>query len=451
MTEFETDDPSSKAVYDWLNEDARTRLDADSIERSTYSRTEYHHKSQTYVDYLDYVEEWQWASTSEVTELTQSFIFAMSNRSQKVDCDCKLRSHVLTTSQNPLEGDVIIDVPATMIFGKCWYKSIRRFISNITTELEVKDLLLPDIVDRNITRIAQWKLTDGENAPHLLPFEVFKQVWWTNNVSERKATTKQIIDRLSSVDQIHIVEEKQRETKHKTSSVLKRVLLHFPESDHGLHTLRRAMGANFSNVLGFINKNRRALDTTTRKLTLEMILIKETKCDFCLEEKFQPKLSIPGIYYAPPGAGKTTALDHGKLVALDTDWLGVGLTWMDYGPMLKLGIPIITNQYTIFKSSGFKVIGVVKDKIRCDDRGVPLGKASEIMEYQKHYPQDFLFRKISDKEHVSDWIGWMQTMALIQRRTASYAINQLPFYKNESSEEWSRLFPKLLRNDKKVV
>lgn len=70
--------------------------------------------------------------------------------------------------------------------------------------------------------------------------------------------------------------------------------------------------------------------------------------------------SIFGIYAGLLEVGKSTALAKGLLVGFDTDWVGLGLIWRDYSPILRLQIPIITNQPAIFIGSGVRIVAIAK-------------------------------------------------------------------------------------------
>jgi hypothetical protein len=50
-------------------------------------------------------------------------------------------------------------------------------------------------------------------------------------------------------------------------------------------------------------------------------------------------------------------LNQEPLVGLDTDWIRIGLIWY-YSPLLRMKVPIVTNQPHAFIESGLKIIGV---------------------------------------------------------------------------------------------
>jgi hypothetical protein len=129
------------------------------------------------------------------------------------------------------------------------------------------------------------------------------------------------------------------------------------------------------------------------------------------------------VYYAPPGAEKTTAASKELFIGFDTDWIGTGITWKVLTLLFREEVPIITNQESIFFGSGIKVIGIVKKRIR--DR---LDRKGRIKAEHKSHRKNFILEEMHDRIFMSDCLLNLQIHNVIQRMTISYALNQMPFY-----------------------
>lgn len=173
----------------------------------------------------------------------------------------------------------------------------------------------------------------------------------------------------------------------------RRVIFWFPEGEHGLHALQNAMGPDvFKQILSFTNARRRDRGNPER-LTLEKIDAERRKCEYCHQPPY-PDTSVLGIYYAPPGARKTTAQKEEYLIAYDTDWIGKGITWREVSPLLRWKIPILTNQCEGFVGSGLKVTGVYNHHLRTAPDGTPYVTFEAVESMQKVQRVNFNFTRI---------------------------------------------------------
>lgn len=435
------------SVYTWLNSYVEKISSMTEQERREENRADYIEESQLYPDYLDYVEEWEWHQKEQKHSLLQSFILAQSKTHRKMECTCEEGEHVFTTMKEPEKGDVITDSPALYIYGKCWYKTLSIKVDEVLEQLKQPQIRLPKTIESIMIQVSRWRMVTSEQTPFLLPYEAFEKIWWDKSITGKTSeTAKALLSQLSWVerDQIKIMKSQNESQipKHKWKK-----LLDFPHSDHGLHALKDAISeANFQTVWSFMNKWRTKIQPQSA-IDISELERKISKCKLCQKGKYPAALSNPGVYYAPPGCGKTTAQNKELLVGLDTDWIGVGPTWADYSPIFNMKIPIITNQYTIFEGSGFKVIGVTKKNVRKDSEGRPLTTQRELDQFERKHPQGVIFTQIPSKKFVSDYATHLQLTSHLQKLIKNFAINLLPFYTNEMNEEWLNKYPKLLRKD----
>lgn len=149
---------------------------------------------------------------------------------------------------------------------------------------------------------------------------------------------------------------------------------------HGLHALLRSREDAFK-ILDIVNSIR-GLARNSDPVTPCMLINSIASCYQCQQFSGIPTGTSPtGIYYAPPGNGKSTAQRKELFIGIDTDWL---IKESDFPtimlPFLKIGIPIVTNQYHLCLNSGEKFIGIFNpSKLRCDPNGNPFTPLAEIV------------------------------------------------------------------------
>jgi len=429
----------------WLSQYTEKLSQMDEYERGIEDRLDYREESQAYPDYLDYVEEWEWFADEQLSELKSKLILAYSKRHQKLKCECN-NYHILTTCDKPDAGDTITDDPSRVIYNTCWYKTIAQELNSIKLALKGQSLLLPDPMHNMLHNILKWKMVDNNQTPILLPFETFKAIWWSSK--DQAALGKELLRDMKYHEVMQIVHMREDQTPE-IKDEGKKVLLNFPDSDHGFHQLIYALKDQGKTIFNWMNKQRSKLGLPTDQINYERYKRKTLKCKSCRRGHF-PGISVPGVYYAPPGGGKTTALNNGVLVGFDTDWIGVGLSWRDYTYLLRKGIPIITNQPEIFIGSGVKIIGILKKHIR-EVNGKPLDTYQHLRQWASQHSRNVLFIDVKDDEFLTHYATKLQSLQLMQSIIANHAINQKPFYNNETSIEWLKAFPKLLRNRERQV
>lgn len=436
-------------VYDWLNDYTVKLNDMTPDQKAEELRENYHESDQAYCDYLDYVEEWQWHAREQKQTLIQAFLYNMAVQHQRYKCKCG-NTHTFTTAKEEALGDTVIDSPQATIYATCWYKQIAKDAEEVLAMCAADKQLtrLPTVIEQVMIHVVHWRMVDASLTPILLPFEAFKKVWWQN--SSRSAQThiaRELLSQLTTIER-NAIRQKSEQNVVRIPTPQWKKLLDFPHSDHGLHNLRHALSdAHFQEVWSFINRWRSKVGKHSDTIALTALKSKMETCDYCKrrDKSFQLKPSVLGIYYAPPGLGKTTTMDKDLLIAFDTDWIGIGPTWIDYSPLLNLGIPIVTNQYTAFIGCGLKIIGVIGPQIRKDTHGNPFTTMGKLKKYQIEHPKEVYFIQVTRYKYLAHYIARIQMLHSLQALISNYAINLLPFYNDEQSLEWIRKYPKLLR------
>lgn len=404
------------------------------------------HPSQTYADYLDYVDEWKWYHQQQVQELTRATIYTYSRRNQRLKCGNHY--HTLSLSKEESDPDTIFTDEERAPHTRCWYKTIRTQVEEILSQLTTAKVRLADPLEIALTRIATWRLVDSGTTPTLLPLDVFTAIWWQADAhGGEKRVAQQLLERLQEHDREFI--SRLRHIQSTEAQPPKEgVLLWYPESDHGVHALRKAMAENdFRELLRFVNKARKRRGET-RHITYQDIIRKEAKCKHCSARKTPRKLSTRGIYFAPPGFGKTTALNEELLVGFDTDWIGRGVTWRELSPLLTAEIPIITNQHAGFIGSGLKVHGAFHTDVRLDVRGIPFTTKEQLRAVQATQPKNLDFEEEKDEVYFADVALKLQIKQILQLLIADYSVNKRPFYELPEDAEWTRKWTRLIRDER---
>lgn len=427
----------TEAYTAWLSNYTEKLKQMDSLERSFEQRNDYHEECQAEVDYLDYVEEWLWHAETKARETISRFIAQASKRHIKIKCKGG-HTHQLTTVNQPEAGDTIVDDPSQIIYQQCWYTHLAETGNKAIQHLKRPNVQLPDPIEHMMTRIIQLKLAVDGITPLLLPMDIFQSVWWTGE--DRTSVAKALMKAMNPTAKRELLTQKARAVPQIQS---KEILLDFPDSDHGMHVLQDQLSeSDFNEIVTFTNKLRTRIDIKARRISLESLAERRLICKFC-KEGVSGGLSIFGIYYAPPGCGKTTSQEEGILVGYDTDWIGVGATWLDYGTLLRKRIPIITNQPEVFIGSGVKILGIVRSDIRRGADGKPLDNPDRLMSWAKSQSRNVYF--IRTQLYLSDFATTLQILAVMQQTIANHCINLLPFYKDQQDPEWAKRFAKMLR------
>lgn len=430
---------SEPSYVAWLSQYTERLKQMTEVELCEENHEDYFDESQTYADYLDYVDEWKWHAKEKVRELVSRFLHIGGNKHLRMQCTCK-QVHVLTTIKEPTLGDVVVDSTATISMS-CWYKTIASKANAAAKHIRTHSQRLADPIEQQMHKIVRLQLANDGQTPILLPYDIYMAIWWGID-SDRPFA-------LSMLKAIGKNEAKDMKALQRTlvpKVTRKEVLLDFPDSDHGLHALLDSVNtSDRGEIIKFINISRTKLNPAARRINETTLRRRIRNCEQCKNRVYQPALAYPGIYYAPPGGGKTTAQNLELLTGFDTDWIGVGLNWTHYSIILQKRIPIITNQPEIFIGSGVKIVGIVPKHIRKGLDGKPLDDQQRILRWGKDQWRNTCLIKSGKGEYLADYAVELMMLSMLQQMVANYAINKLPFYKNLQNTEWTRKFPTLLK------
>jgi Baculovirus F protein len=175
-------------------------------------------------------------------------------------------------------------------------------------------------------------------------------MWWDKPESSRKFA-QQIYHQTRSEFQQRI--DELRITMTPTAGK-KRVLLHFPHSDHGMHSLKREIGdQQFAEVLKFINKERKAAQFDTDHISMKQVEQKILECEYCkINSNEKGGLSTFGIYYAPPGCGKTTS----QVIAVVLAVLPFLSAEPNDKPIVNQGVAFLQERPLLFSGDTWTVV-----------------------------------------------------------------------------------------------
>lgn len=336
-------------------------------QKHDYLRIDYKVPSQEWPDYLDYVEEWRDLYQRKLSQIRRDFIFhVLARHSQRIQCGDHY--HMFTTEDTPHSEAVSIPNRDCYINeASCWYQTISKTEDDLIDQPHTLNAAsLSSAQTQQFKRIVGMRMVSGTefNTHQLLNFDQYRQQWYT---SENRDAAYSILMK-SGVEPIYpviptttqesgyqILEEDTTVktwfvTGHKDVIVDNDTIL----QDHGFHNLMRVRNDR-KLILKIINKIRR---TYTSKITSTMIHQAISDCPHCRTAPKWATTTYPGIFYSPPGNGKTTSMKWNMFIGIDTDWL---LKHSSYDemcqPFVKLGIPIVTNQYSLIIDTDQKMFG----------------------------------------------------------------------------------------------
>lgn len=439
---------TSEVTKMWLDTYLADLNSMSAHQRAEESRENYYEEAQVDQDYLDYVEEWQWHTSQHEIELQSSVIRLLAARNLTLKCDCGTEHKLALHKQGRTDGHIIVDALNVMPHQQCWYRTTRRIVAEVLKSMdsESKTYDLPKTLVRTLTMVSRWRLVQMSQTPILLGIEAFRSLWWSLAETKKSTVAKEILEQITRADRQR-VETEHRQAQSMISEDKHRILLHFPHSDHGFHALIRSLPEDQGrSVFRFINTQRAKIDPKAR-LYWSDLERKIRSCPLC-QKGANTNLPKPwdfpmAVYYAPPGIGKTTTLDREKLIALDTDWIGVGPTWVDYSQIFQKGIPIITNQHTAFVGCGLKIVGLYNSSIREVD-GKPLTTVTAIEDIYHQWSTEMFLIKIPIGSYFMDYLTHL-FVYLTYQSLVENAVIRRTMPTDDDDPQWRKLYPKALR------
>lgn len=384
------------------------RFDAMSVsEKSEHFRSDYRTDGEDWIEFLDFIDECKYFYANALDNTRKDFIFRYyALRQQKIKCG----NHTHQFSADPTSAaDIIIENPDKIDQSACWWFELSKHDDCLKNyDVKAQAFMLSSPEHSFLARAAALRLatTDGYPTPNI-SFDEFKEVW---SLGPSKDHALRVISRSEPLHHIPLAivdklkeEKKNIEIEHRAIWDEKkrepRVIRTNTDviEDHGFH-LCMISSHKSKKILHAINKVR---SFSSPKISGEDIALAIYHCDLCRKNSHKPTnlgMSPTGVYYAPPGSGKTTALEQGLFVGVDTDWLIHSSTYANVmKPFIDLDVPVLTNQYDLALQSGERFIGTFNpDILRHNEMGKPYTSLSEIVAAQKVMKND-IFIIYNDK------------------------------------------------------
>lgn len=394
-----------------------------SDEYRHYMREDYEFEDEfdAIPEYLDYVETWDSDFHYQACKYSKSFIVDdLCKRNAKVKCGD--HEHVFSLLPNEMfnsvkqTGQYIQLTTETFINADaCWYRNVLQSIHRLRDQTKpgMMDLTEPDfeyftsiianggylkMVDRDEIIKPEYVSTKEQRKT----YNAFKTMWYhgcsekVDNDTPAVTQIKNTIGTAGTQKLIAGVVNIKRKRGFDSSLFNERITLLYGDTmneRHDFHIAYRLFGHEAKQMLSLMNTIRsKAHDHEPTRDTLKTKAIEKAMEDCKLCKKSGPQSwSTPGIYYAPPGNGKTTALEKGFLAAFDTDWLTSGIHEQELTFLLERNIPIVTNQYTAFGNGMTKMIGFFNpDHVRLRPMdGEPFTEIKDVENFAKQNSQQF--------------------------------------------------------------
>lgn len=400
------DDNEYLARLDKYNTQTEGRKQHDKHE---YFRDEYSEQEYEWPDYLDYCEQWRNDFSTQAKRHLPGFIAELGKRKQRIECgnhhhEFRYLDPLEDLDRTTIDGPVISISHTTYIpFSTCWYQTILHQIETIDTDVKNHWVApaLPNTMIMVFRTLISSHIAASGGDYEIVPYDVFTSGQWHTGSKHALELLKQNPDR--TVRSLLDVMENNRESgeDHRLdvmgAEVNKQQILLAPieiYNDHGFHTFIKA-SQNPSRWFNFINGIRRRAHAFQTTDTLRMAEYRKAeRCEQCTSRPGKRAYSVPGIYYAPPGNGKSTAMKQDEFVGFDTDWLTSCLKWSELTALFYENVPIITNQHSIFAQSGTLMCGIFNDghvRKRPDGRDYTLW--SEILSSKTANPGMIIFHE----------------------------------------------------------
>lgn len=350
--------PRLLAYYQRTNEMSFT-------EKTVHLRTDEKEDTQAWPDFLDYLDEWSFLYKQKLQQTRKDYVFTVLAR-HGVTIKCRAHTHTFSHQQNP-HADVIVPSPDININpDACWWRELTRYDDQLTDlDANATAVQLSSPEAKAIQKLTAIQMVTQESLPPtLLTFEKFRDQWWKTPTHDRAMKI------LFESDQpYHILNSIVRGLKVQDNPQPPQWLnlgtSPSPDliqtntqvvQDHGLHALMRVRHDRHE-IFRLISTIRSEANPEGL-LSPTQLAQAMTDCPLCSTKPRGLSTSFPGVYYSPPGNGKTTSLEHETFIGIDTDWLLKNSTFDNImRPFLAKSIPIITNQYHLAAASGTRFFG----------------------------------------------------------------------------------------------
>jgi hypothetical protein len=367
----------------------------DEAQVASHLRVNYSDPSQEWPDYLDYLDDWEHHYARRLNDTQRDFVFHLATRATTFVC----KDHVHKISV--IKAPDVIHFPnrdSFIDYTSCWFKTIAEAdekLVRLDPQATAARLSVPESEALKLLTMVRLVSQDSM-TPIRLDFDQFRKDWLN------KESSSQAIKIFQKSNPRPLVIPADLEEMSDTLDLPGPApWLNMPDSsnsspsaiwdadnvkaDHAFHLLLLARPDRLV-IIEMMNRIRSVDPQSTLLDPVSIAHCMDYQCSQCTEltEGPQPILlttTAPGVYYAPPGNGKTTASRHGNFIGIDSDWLlrrsNFKTTLL---PFLQRGIPVVTNQYTLIKNSSYKLFGSFnKYELRTDDACRPYTPLKEIL------------------------------------------------------------------------
>lgn len=365
----------------------------DDRQLGEHLRSSYTTEENAWPDYLDYVDEWQWHFKESMSRTRKDFIFTtLVVRRQRVKCGT--HHHYFTDDPADHHPEAVY-FPRTDTFiepGVCWNVLLQISDDKLQSTRALQSsaqLTMPEI--EYVRRLAGIRLISKGITPRQLSYDEFRTKWWGQ---ESEATAHSLLQEQTTIsEEMGLLKQSLPPAKPQwvadTNGEVDTILpSHTVANDHGLHAVLLATH-NGARILKTINRIR-LLSPVQDPIEPQDIAEAIRMCPRCTGDPPATGPTLPGVYYAPPGNGKTTCLNERHFCGVDTDWL---VKMSDFqtviAPFLQLDVAVITNQYHLATNAGEKFFGLFDAAhLRLDPTGKPFTPEHEIQYAVQTYGAD---------------------------------------------------------------
>lgn len=339
-------------------------------ERRTYDRADYEPDQdfQLEPEYEDYLTDFSSKFQENLEIHTMRFAYQeLALRNQTMLCQGhrhEFQSLPASEWKNEsLQGEVIRLTSETKPpVSACWIDRIKQAVIHINHDFDHRKSLQLQKPMLTFLRILGLNFPKSHKEQNML-YRAYRALLYSRKDDDPALEQLQDAIGTSKLYALERLVELEKPRKKCTDIGRDRFLLCTAEqtlADHGFHKFILAATHHSQRYLRHINAVRRTgINYTDEEFLIryEDTLKSIKTCKACQYNPKKVMFSTPGVYYAPPGMGKTTVQRKGGFTGFDTDWLLSMLDHEDVDIFLYHDIPIITNQYNVFENSSVMMVG----------------------------------------------------------------------------------------------